>query len=121
MEVLISPLHGTDSPVPVEAQYGLHLILTQLKVKHLHGEDGGEPSATARVQDRNPQLVTWMFSWIRFGVTDFGITITFLCTRKRSSTWRDDDTMADTSANWSFNKPVLGFLPAQGIFCASQR
>lgn len=49
-EVLILPLHGTDSPVLVEAQYGLHLSLSQLKVKHLHRKGKHKPSATAHVQ-----------------------------------------------------------------------
>lgn len=55
-EVLISPLHGADSPVPVEVQYGLHLSLSQLKVKHLHGEHQREPGATAHVQHTAPQF-----------------------------------------------------------------
>lgn len=55
-EVLISPLHGTDSPVPVEAQDGLHLSLSQLKVKHLHREGKPKSGATAQVQNLNQQF-----------------------------------------------------------------
>lgn len=54
-EVLISPLHGTDSPAPVEAQDGLHLIRSQLKVKHLR-RNKHKPSATAHVQNTRQQL-----------------------------------------------------------------
>lgn len=55
-EVLISPLHGTDSPVLVEAQHGLHLSLSQLKVKHLHSKGKHKPGATAHVQDLSQQF-----------------------------------------------------------------
>lgn len=55
-EVGISPLHGTDSPVLVEAQYGLHLSLTQLKVKHLHRKEKHKPGATAYVPNIKHQF-----------------------------------------------------------------
>lgn len=55
-EVVISPLHGTDSPVFVEAQYGLHLSLSQLKVKHLHRKEKYKPGTTAHVQNVKQQL-----------------------------------------------------------------
>lgn len=34
------------------------------------------------------QLITWKFSWMRWGVIDFGITITFLWMLKRIRTWQ---------------------------------
>lgn len=33
------------------------------------------------------KLITWKFSWMRLGVMDLGITITFLWTWKRIRTW----------------------------------
>lgn len=30
-----SPLHCESSPIPVQAQKGLHVVFTQLKVEHL--------------------------------------------------------------------------------------
>lgn len=36
------------------------------------------------------QLITWKFSWMRWGVMDLGITITFLWIWKRIRTWWEE-------------------------------
>lgn len=51
----------------------------------IHRSETGE--GNPRLYPQKCWLITWKFSWMRWGVTDLGIAITFLWTWKRISTW----------------------------------